>query len=85
MQCLVETLAEELAKTSNVSIHLGQEADNVNAVAKQYNVQPNSIIWAAPGFQPDYEATKLSILLLAIVLIAVNVKIGYGTLIPDSK
>ena len=86
MQYLVETLAEELSKLSNISIHLGQEADNVNAVAKQYNVQTNSIIWAAPGFQPDYEATKLSIFAIGYRSDQVaNVKIGYGTLIPDSK
>ena len=86
METLISALRDKLVNMSNVEIVLDFEADSPTAVAQQFEVPLDSIIWSAPGWQDDYDTTELSIFAIGFTNQSVaHVKIGYGTLIPDKS
>ena len=86
MLSLIDALVEVLSSLENVEIRLEQEAQSAQAVAQEYGITVESIIWAAPGVQDNFTESSLSIFAIGYRDEQVaNVKVGYGTLIPDSK
>ena len=84
MQSLIDSLSEKLSALNNVEVNLSQDIKSRESIAEQYGVNHNSILWAAPGFQEDYDETSLSIFAIGYQSSKVaNVEVGYGTLIPD--
>ena len=49
MQCLVDALVAKLSSLENVEMRLEQEAQSAQAVAQEYDIGVESVIWAAPG------------------------------------
>jgi protoporphyrinogen oxidase len=86
MLSLIDALVAVLSSLENVEIRLEQEAQSAQAVAQEYGITVESIIWAAPGVQDNFTESSLSIFAIGYRDEQVaNVKVGYGTLIPDSK
>ena len=86
MISLIDALVAVLSSLENVEIRLEQEAQSAQAVAQEYGITVESIIWAAPGVQDNFTESSLSIFAIGYRDEQVaNVKVGYGTLIPDSK
>jgi protoporphyrinogen oxidase len=86
MLSLTDALVAVLSSLENVEIRLEQEAQSAQAVAQEYGITVESIIWAAPGVQDNFTESSLSIFAIGYRDEQVaNVKVGYGTLIPDSK
>ena len=86
MQCLVDALVAKLSNLANVDIRLEQEVQSAQSVALEYDIGAESVIWAAPGVQENYTASTLSIFAIGYLDKQVqDVKVGYGTLIPDSN
>ena len=86
MQCLVDALVAKLSELENVEIRLEQEAQSPKSVALEYDIAVDSVIWAAPGIQQNYTESSLSIFAIGYRAEQVaNIKVGYGTLIPDSN
>ena len=86
MLSLIDALVAVLSSLENVEIRLEQEAQSAQAVAQEYGITVESIIWAAPGVQDNFTESSLSIFAIGYRDEQVaNVKLGYGTLIPDSK
>ena len=86
MQCLVDALVAKLSNLENVDIRLEQEVQSAQSVALEYDIGAESVIWAAPGVQENYTTSTLSIFAIGYLDKQVqDVKVGYGTLIPDSN
>ena len=86
MQCLVDALVAKLSNLENVDIRLEQEVQSAQSVALEYDIGVESVIWAAPGVQENYTASTLSIFAIGYLHKQVqDVKVGYGTLIPDTN
>jgi protoporphyrinogen oxidase len=86
MLSLIDALVAVLSSLENVEIRLEQEAQSAQAVAQEYGITVESIIWAAPGVQDNFTESSLSIFAIGYRDEQVaNVKVGYGTLIPDNK
>ena len=86
MQSLVDALVTALSSLENVEVRLEQEAQSAQAVAQEYDIAVESVIWAAPGAQEDFTESSLSIFAIGYREEQVaKVKVGYGTLIPDSQ
>ena len=86
MQCLVDALVAKLSNLENVDIRLEQEVQSAQSVALEYDIGVESVIWAAPGFQENYTTSTLSIFAIGYLDKQVqDVKVGYGTLIPDTN
>ena len=86
MQSLVDALVTALSSLENVEVRLEQEAQSAQAVAQEYDIAVESVIWAAPGAQEDFTESSLSIFAIGYRGEQVaKVKVGYGTLIPDSQ
>ena len=86
MLSLIDALVAVLSSLENVEIRLEQEAQSAQAVAQEYGITVESIIWAAPGVQDNFTESSLSIFAIGYRDEQVaNVKVGYGTLIPGSK
>ena len=86
MQSLVDALVTALSSLENVEVRLEQEAQSAQAVAQEYDIAVESVIWAAPGVQENFTESSLSILAIGYREEQVaNVKAGYGTLIPDRE
>ena len=86
MQCLVDALVAKLSNLENVDIRLEQEVQSAQSVALEYDIGVESVIWAAPGVQENYTTSTLSIFAIGYLDKQVqDVKVGYGTLIPDSN
>ena len=84
METLTRAIERELLESKNVTIKFNQKAQSFSSVSSEFDVPESSIIWSAPGFQDGYEFTELSIFAIGYNEKEVsNVKIGYGTLIPD--
>ena len=84
MQCLVDALVAKLSNLENVDIRLEQEVQSAQSVALEYDIGAESVIWAAPGVQENYTASTLWICAIGYLDKQVqDVKVGYGTLIPD--
>ena len=86
MQSLVDALVTALSSLENVEMRLEQEAQSAQAVAQEYDIAVESVIWAAPGVQENFTESSLSIFAIGYREEQVaKVKVGYGTLIPDSQ
>ena len=86
MQSLVDALVTALSSLENVEMRLEQEAQSAQAVAQEYGITVESVIWAAPGVQENFTESSLSIFAIGYREEQVaDVKVGYGTLIPDSQ
>ena len=86
MQTLIDVLSEKLTSLDNVELNLSQEVTSVETLARQYQVEKEAILWAAPGFQENYTETKLSIFAVGYREDQVkSINRGYGTLIPDKN
>ena len=86
MQSLVDALVTALTSLENVDVRLEQEAQSAQAVAQEYDIAVESVIWAAPGVQENFTESSLSIFAIGYREEQVaDVKVGYGTLIPDSQ
>ena len=86
MQSLVDALVTALSSLENVEMRLEQEAQSAQAVAQEYDITVESVIWAAPGVQENFTESSLSIFAIGYREEQVaDVKVGYGTLIPDSQ
>jgi len=86
MQSLVDALVTALTSLENVDVRLEQEAQSAQAVAQEYDIAVESVIWAAPGVQENFTESSLSIFAIGYREEQVaKVKVGYGTLIPDSQ
>ena len=86
MQSLVDALVTALSSLENVEMRLEQEAQSAQAVAQEYDTTVESVIWAAPGVQENFTESSLSIFAIGYREEQVaDVKVGYGTLIPDSQ
>ena len=86
MQSLVDALVTTLSSLENVEMRLEQEAQSAQAVAQEYGITVESVIWAAPGVQENFTESSLSIFAIGYREEQVaDVKVGYGTLIPDSQ
>lgn len=86
MQSLVDALVTVLSCLENVEVRLEQEAQSAQAVAQEYDIAVESVIWAAPGVQENFTESSLSIFAIGYREEQVaKVKVGYGTLIPDSQ
>ena len=86
MQSLVDALVTALSSLENVEVRLEQEAQSAQAVAQEYDIAVESVIWAAPGVQENFTESSLSIFAIGYREAQVaDVKVGYGTLIPDSQ
>ena len=86
MQSLVDDLVTALSSLENVEMRLEQEAQSAQMVAQEYDIAVESVIWAAPGVQENFTESSLSIFAIGYRKEQVtNVKVGYGTLIPDSQ
>ncbi len=86
MQSLIDALVAKLSTLKNVEIRLGQTAQSAQSVALEHGVSTESVIWAAPGEQENFTESSLSIFAIGYREEQVaNVKVGYGTLIPDSS
>ena len=86
MQSLVDALVTALSSLENVDVRLEQEAQSAQAVAQEYDITVESVIWAAPGVQENFTESSLSIFAIGYREEQVaDVKVGYGTLIPDSQ
>ena len=86
MQSLVDALVTALSSLENVEVRLEQEAQSAQAVAQEYDIAVESVIWAAPGVQENFTESSLSIFAIGYREEQVaNVKAGYGTLIPDRE
>ena len=84
MQSLIDALVTVLSDMKNVEIILEREADTAQSVAQEYDIAVESVIWAAPGVQENFTESSLSIFAIGYREEQVaNVKVGYGTLIPD--
>ena len=84
MQSLVDALITALSSLENVEMRLEQEAQSAQAVAQEYDITVESVLWAAPGVQENFTESSLSIFAIGYREEQVaNVKVGYGTLIPD--
>ena len=81
---MVDALVAKLSNLENVDIRLEQEVQSAQSVALEYDIGAESVIWAAPGGQENYTASTLSIFAIGYLDKQVqDVKVGYGTLIPD--
>lgn len=86
MQSLVDALVTALSSLENVEMRLEQEAQSAQAVAQEYDIAVESVIWAAPRVQENSTESSLSIFAIGYREEQVaDVKVGYGTLIPDSQ
>ena len=86
MQSLVDALVTALSNLENVEVRLEQEAQSAQAIAQEYDIAVESVIWAAPGVQENFTESSLSIFAIGYREEQVaDVKVGYGTLIPDSQ
>ena len=86
MQTLIDALVAELSDMENVEIRLEQEALSAQTVAQEYGIAAKSVIWAAPGAQESFTESALSVFAIGYREEQVaNVKVGYGTLIPDRQ
>ena len=82
---MVDALVTALSSLENVEVRLEQEAQSAQAVAQEHDIAVESVIWAAPGVQENFTESSLSIFAIGYREDQVtNVKVGYGTLIPDS-
>ena len=86
MQTLVDTLSEQVSNLDNVTVVCGNSAESSSAIATNYDVPLESVIWAAPNPEIDQDSSEISIFAIGYTEQQVShIKKGYGTLIPDVK
>ena len=83
MESLVDALSSVLKNMPNVSVEFGMHAESPEAVAEKFKVPLSSVVWTVP-MKSGHPSTSLSIFAIGYRKEDIsNVKVGYGTLVPD--
>tara|TARA_Y100001980_G_C14556132_1_gene346550 strand:- start:439 stop:1701 length:1263 start_codon:yes stop_codon:yes gene_type:complete len=86
METLIFALENKLSNLPNVRIILNCNTDSPESISQDYGIPESSIIWCAKNPENNIEFTELSVFVIGFSAKSVqNIKLGYGTLIPDKS
>jgi len=86
MSELTDELQNQISELDNVKVVLGNKADSVLSIAKQYDVPSTSVLWTGPNLEFEQGYSEISVFAVGYTNQQVkHIEVGYGTLIPNKE